>query len=405
MDVIQSKNIKVPNSVLISGLSGTDVDDEVVDFLGKYGSIERVVKIESSDADFKNTAVVEFQSGTAIQTLQSDLPCHRPSSDPNITHHIQLLSSIYTANVGSSLIQSYLSELKDVAKISGTDYEKVLLEEFARIQHSAKRDRPVQHEDPLVNISPMYTPDTNTVADPVTDQTPTEPTTQSKVTINMDSIPFPLKQAYEVPRSVSRATYHLTPEQLTTPEVQRVVVEQIVKSNDMSPTPFSFSKWRPFSGKTPCPSLEVDYDTWRSNAEFYLTDTTVSDKQVVRKISESLLPPAANVVKHLGPQSSSSEYLGVLDSAYGTVDDGDELFAAFLNTNQNAGEKPSAYLHRLQATLSNVVKRNGIAAGDSDRQLLKQFCRGCWNNSFITNLQLEQKKYNPPSFPELLLLL
>lgn len=116
MDIIQSKKIKVPNSVLVSGLSGTDVDDEVVDFLKKYGSIERVVKIESSDADFKNTAVVEFQFGTAIQTLQSDLPCHRPSSDPNITHHIQLLSSIYTANVGSSLTQSYLSKLKDVAK-------------------------------------------------------------------------------------------------------------------------------------------------------------------------------------------------------------------------------------------------------------------------------------------------
>lgn len=61
-----------------------------------------------------------------------------------------------------------------------------------------------------------------------------------------------------------------------------------------------------------------------------------SDKQVVRKISESLLPPAANVVKHLGPQSSFHEYLSVLDSAYGTVDDGDELFAALLNTNQNA---------------------------------------------------------------------
>lgn len=405
MDIIQSENIKVPNSVLVSGLSGTDVDDEVVEFLERYGSVERVVKIDSSDANFKNTAVVEFQFGTAIQQLQSDLPCHRPSSDPNIIHHIHLLSSIYTANVGSTLTQSYLSELKDVAKMSGADFEKVLLEELARIQRSAKQDRPVEHEDPLVNKSPLYTHDAHTVVEPVPDQTPTEPTIHSKGTMNMDSIPFPLKQAYEVPASGGRATYQLAPEQLTTPEVQRVVVEHIVKSKDMLSSSYSFSKWRLFSGKTPCPNLEVDYDTWRSNAEFYLTDNTVSDKQVVRKISESLLPPAANVVKHLGPLSSSREYLSVLDSAYGTVDDGDELFAAFLNTNQNTGEKPSAYLHRLQATLSNVVKRNGIAAGDSDRQLLKQFCRGCWNNSFITNLQLEQKKYNPPSFPELLLIL
>lgn len=158
----------------------------------------------------------------------------------------------------------------------------------------------------------------------------------------------------------------------------------------MSSANYGFSKLRPFPGKIPCPSLEVDYDTWCNNAEFYIT---------------SLLPPAANIVKHLGPQSRLSDYLSVLDSAYSTVDYGDELFAAFLNTNQIAGEKPSAYLHRLQATLSKVVKRNGIAAIDSDRQLLKQFCRGCWNNSFISNLQLEQRKHEPPSFSELLLLL
>lgn len=42
---------------------------------------------------------------------------------------------------------------------------------------------------------------------------------------------------------------------------------------------------------------------------------------------------------------------------------------------------------------------------DSDRQLLKQFCRGCWDGALITNIQLEQRIYVPPSFAELLLLL
>lgn len=42
---------------------------------------------------------------------------------------------------------------------------------------------------------------------------------------------------------------------------------------------------------------------------------------------------------------------------------------------------------------------------DSNRQLLKQFCRGCWDQSIIISLQLEQKKVTPPSFPELLLIL
>nr|XP_014346965.1 PREDICTED: paraneoplastic antigen Ma1 [Latimeria chalumnae] len=87
------------------------------------------------------------------------------------------------------------------------------------------------------------------------------------------------------------------------------------------------------------------------------------------------------------------------------MEDGDELFTKFLNTLQNTGEKPSEYLQRLQTLLSGVVKRGGIAPDDSNRQLLKQFCRGCWDHSFIMKLQLEQKKVSPPSFAELLLLL
>lgn len=55
--------------------------------------------------------------------------------------------------------------------------------------------------------------------------------------------------------------------------------------------------------------------------------------------------------------------------------------------------------------MSSVVKRGGIPASDTNKHLIRQFCRGCWDNTVITNLQLEQKKDKPPSFSELLLLL
>lgn len=42
---------------------------------------------------------------------------------------------------------------------------------------------------------------------------------------------------------------------------------------------------------------------------------------------------------------------------------------------------------------------------DVDKCLLTQFCRGCWDNNLIVELQLKQRKSNPPSFAELLLLL
>lgn len=131
----------------------------------------------------------------------------------------------------------------------------------------------------------------------------------------------------------------------------------------------------------------------------------ISDAQVVRKIIESLSPPASNLIKSLGPSAPSKAYLDLLDSAFAAVGDGDELFAAFLNLNQNAGEKPSDYLHRLHTALISVIRSKGLTVAESDRQLLRQFCRGCWNNSLISNLQLEHRKQNPPTFSEFLLLL
>lgn len=404
MDVIQSQNVKVPDSVLVGGVTGDEADNEVMEYLAQFGSIGRIIQVTSSEPQFKDTAIVEFKSGEAIKFLQGTLPCKRPSSNPNVVHHIQFLSELYAADKSSSLTQSYLTELRYIAKLSGADFEKVLIDELVRIQESTKSQDTAELNVPNVSQEPQ----------PVSSPDQTEPpanVNQSPMTVDSDLIhphacdSFPIAAGVGTSPSHGKQTLYLPSEQLITPEVQKVVVEHVIKNSDISSQYHGHTKLRPFSGKVPCPYLESDYDTWRNNVEFHLTDATVSDKHTVRKIVESLLPPAANVVKHLGPNSTPHDYLCLLDSAYGTIDDGDELFAKFLNTNQNSGEKPSEYLQRLQTVLSQVVKRGGIATSESERQLLKQFCRGCWNNSLITSLQLEQKKNNPPLFSELLLLL
>lgn len=141
MDIIKSQNIKVPSSILIFGLMGTEVDEELVEFLQEYGPISRVVPVDSSDPDFKNTTVVEFQFGTVIRALQDDLPCQRCTSDPSVMHSIQLLSPLYSSKLTSSLTQSYLTDLKGVAKLSGTDYETLLLDELNRISENQQTVR------------------------------------------------------------------------------------------------------------------------------------------------------------------------------------------------------------------------------------------------------------------------
>lgn len=112
---------------------------------------------------------------------------------------------------------------------------------------------------------------------------------------------LPLTADAEASPARRKPTLYLPPEQLTTPEVQKVVAEHVIKSSDLSPRYHGHVKIRPFSGKTHCPHAESDYDTWHSNVEFHLVDTRMSDKHAVRKIIDSLIPPAANIVKHLGP--------------------------------------------------------------------------------------------------------
>lgn len=59
------------------------------------------------------------------------------------------------------------------------------------------------------------------------------------------------------------------------------------------------------------------------------------------------------------------------------MEDGEELFATFLSSNQNSGEKPSTYLNTLQGLLTKAISRGGVDAKDSNKHLLRQFCRGC----------------------------
>uniref|UniRef100_A0A8D0AK94 Paraneoplastic antigen Ma-like C-terminal domain-containing protein n=1 Tax=Sander lucioperca TaxID=283035 RepID=A0A8D0AK94_SANLU len=186
--------------------------------------------------------------------------------------------------------------------------------------------------------------------------------------------------------------------------VQKVIVEHFIRS-DSTPSSYSQSRIRTFSGRLPRPNGEVDYDSWRTQVDLLLKDVSVSDSQKVRRILESLLSPAADIVKPLGTNATPQAYLTQLESAFGVVEDGEELFATFLGSNQNSGEKPSVYLGRLQTLLTKAVTRGGVSAAESDKYLLRQFCGGCWDQSLIIGLQLEHRRPNPPSFPELLLLL
>lgn len=126
-----------------------------------------------------------------------------------------------------------------------------------------------------------------------------------------------------------------SPTVLNPPDIQRLVVEHVVRT-EVNTHALATTRLRVSSGRIPRPINKIAYDTWRTSVDFILKDPTISRFHESRNILDSLLPPSSDIVKHLGPEATPSEYLQLLDSAFGTVEDGDEILAKFMNTLQNA---------------------------------------------------------------------
>lgn len=402
--------IKIPNSVIVSGLKQTEADDEVALYLATYGSINRVFRIDNPRSQFHKQSIIEFTYGTAMLSLEPLLPYdYKSLSQADVTYHIRALASVYTPTASSSATSSYIKELQAIAKLSGKPFEAVLQEQMSILGTSAA---PLAQDSIKARVSESNILSEQAQAPAAVPQPSVVLTTPLDQKYSQSSDPLLKQMNLTKDRSVpieplaeAKLLSHVTASDMNPPEVQRVIVEHIVRSEDAATHHHAPSRLRVFSGRSPRPINESDYDTWRANVELILQDPAISDRHRSRRILDSLLPPAADITKHVSPQASPAAYLELLDSAYGTVEDGDELFALFMSTLQDSGEKSSSYLYRLQVVLNTAVRRGGVPADQVDRHLLKQFCRGCWDNKLLTDLQLEQRRNKPPSFAELLLLI
>lgn len=434
MDVIKSANINVQNSLIISGPLNAESDKELVEHLKQRGSINRFLNIDAPNTKFHKHVVVEYTDDTAMQSFAPSLPStFEHQGEEGTCYHLRALVEVYAPEVSDNTTKTYLEQLMVIAQATGKTLEELLTTEISKLHTACAATangtaevtttiEPTQEEEGQQHVpaasgipptvhQPINRPQTTGHNLPVhsfvqaTVAPPSVIWPAPTVTPNFDFTPRAEENSKRHVMTGEQSSPDTSINNVNPPEIQRMVVEHIVRSADVSSSVHSSSRLRSFSGKSPHPNSEVDYETWRANVELILKDPAISDLHRVRKILESLLSPAADVVIQLSPQASPRDYLQLLDSAFGTVDDGEELFAKFMNTLQDSGEKPSQYLNRLQVILSRAVKRGGVAPTEQNDQLLRQFCRGCWDGTMLTSLQLGQRKTNPPSFPELLLLL
>ncbi|XP_024116548.1 zinc finger CCHC domain-containing protein 18, partial [Oryzias melastigma] len=357
--------------------------------------ISKVEVITEPDCFFSDMILVEFVSGSALSELKKVLSYTFSCEDSKVTYEICDLSNISSELEGKVRTHIYLKDLRNLAQMTGQDYAEVLSQVMSLLGQS------------VTELS--LTPPVKLPPDP-SDRAPSSPPPAAPSSQMSSTTAYGPQAATgeqevkdEVPQSNPNSRTSPLPD-LNPPKVQCYVVEHIMKSDDGA-AHLSTVRLRSFSGRTPRPQHETDFETWRSSVDLLLQDPAVSDLQRSRRIVENLFSPAAGMVKHLKPETLPKTYLQILDSAYGTVQDGDELYAKFMEIFQDAGEKPSAYLQRLQVALVLALKRGGVKANDMDRHLLNQFCRGCWDDNLISELQLKQRKSDPPPFSDLLLLL
>lgn len=393
MEYFEESGIDIDYSVIVTGVTNTQAEKEITEHLRSYGEIKTSFIVSEQESPFHKNLTVEFINDKALAQLKPHLPYTYPSRiSADIQYVVKPLTEcIAAATAGTTpSLPNYLKELRRISQQSGQSFDDVMKGMFDQIrEHLGVEAAGGEHGE-------TYEEEDTVEIGTATASSPSQQPTSQHV---------PQPQPNVAATGGPRISLSLSANDLNPPAIQRVVVEHVVRRDDMNLQPLSSLRLRTFSGKSPKPQHEADYDSWRSQIELLNADPSLAPLHVTRRILESLLPPAAALVTSLGPNALPVTFLHVLDSAYATVEDGEELFAKFLNTLQDPGERPSSYLQRLQLALSTVVKRGGIPEAETSKYLLKQFCRGCWDNAVINKLQLEQKKDQPPPFSELLFLL
>ncbi|XP_072030827.1 zinc finger CCHC domain-containing protein 12-like [Amphiura filiformis] len=170
----------------------------------------------------------------------------------------------------------------------------------------------------------------------------------------------------------------------------------------------NYRKLRVFSGDPERVKDEDVFTLWMTQARALVEEgeSAVSEAEKKRRIREALRTPALDIIEDLrqeNPKATAKDYLTALEVAFGTTLSGEELYHQFLNLDQNSGEKPSAYLCRLQASLRQVIQKDGVDTDQSNRVLLRQFIKGTlFDQMMLVDLHLRDKMDSPPTYLNLL---
>ncbi len=216
MEEIITKGIKVPYAIIVSGATGTADDEKLIEDLQKHGSISNIVKIQDPISEFHQDLIVEFSNGSAVQSLEPMLPyTYKLTDNPEITYVVKSLSDVYTKHLGGDATRSYLKGLREIAMLSGVNFETMLSEMLTEMSSAVL---PSCAETGAVNQTPENL-----------NQDQPEIKAGSSETTEPHSVE---KQQIPSATFCVNDTILTSPTVLNPPDIQRLVVEHVVRTEE-----------------------------------------------------------------------------------------------------------------------------------------------------------------------------
>lgn len=197
-----------------------------------------------------------------------------------------------------------------------------------------------------------------------------------------------------------------TPQENSPESIIRAVGDLLAKTMRPTGENTASRRLRIFSGHSPTPAGEESLDSWVEQARLMIEECDCSEREKRRRVVESLKGPALEIIQAVrrdNPDASPESYVESLESAFGSLESGEDLYLAFRSLGQQRGEKLSDFLRRLERSLTKVVQRGGLPSHRVDRARIDQLIRGATESEImLLQLRLRERKEEPPAFLKLL---
>lgn len=256
-DFEQDYGVDPKRAVLVQGICDDDTNEEITEVLGTFGEVAKIVRLTPLGA------IIEFDSEEAVTDLKPQFPFEVATArDSTVKWCLDSIDKVTPRT----------SQPSPPAK---ADLSEPRQDKTGSNESSSSDPGEVESDSSEISCTSLPPKKRHTI--------PVAPQSTS---------PASVKAAKPKRRAVPVTPAALDNDVLNPQDVQRIIVEHVIKNEASTPS-LGSKQLQSFSGRVPKPPGEVDFETWCLHVELMFQDGMPTDIQR-RMILESLLSPAAD---------------------------------------------------------------------------------------------------------------